>query len=346
MRKAMGPAPGYRSIVFRREVDMRAVGWIGLASVLGSALGALGVRRAFRRDMKDMAAALETGSALLATDFGALEYGREGIGPHILVSHGAGGGYDQGLFVGRELLGSNFDVVAPSRFGYLRSASPAQALPDAQADAYAALLDHLRIERVAVLGISAGAPSAIEMALRHPERVSALILVVPRAFAPGVEVSAPASPQNDAIMRMIERAADFAYWSATRLARSSLLRFLGVPPEVDKAADPLERDRLTWIMRHVLPLSRRVEGLRNDGATRIAPWPLERIHTPTFVVSAEDDLFGTLPAARFTADHIAGAELMVLASGGHLLAGRSEEIRARIAGFLRRNASLPHKQAA
>jgi pimeloyl-ACP methyl ester carboxylesterase len=325
---------------------MRPKSLIGFAALAGSAMAALGVRRAFRHDMQAMAAELEAGGRLLSWDFGAIEYGREGIGPPVLVSHGAGGGYDQGLFVGRELLGSNHDVIAPSRFGYLRSASPAQPRPDAQADAYAALLDHLRIERAAVLGISAGAPSAIEMALRHPGRVSALILVVPRAFAPGHEVSAPASPQNQAIIRMIERGADFAYWTATKLARRSLLRFLGVPPEVDKAADPLERDRLTWIMRNVLPLSRRVGGIRNDGETRIEPWPLERVDAPTFVVSAEDDLFGTLPAARFTAEHIAGAELMVVPSGGHLLAGRSEEIRARIADFLHRSARLPHREAA
>jgi len=325
---------------------MRPLSLIGYAALAGSAIAALGVRRAFRRDMRDIAERLEGGSKLLSTDLGAIEYGREGIGPPILISHGAGGGYDQGLFVGRELLGSNYDVIAPSRFGYLRSASPARPQPDAQADAYAALLDHLRIDQVAVLGISAGAPSAIEMALRHPERVRALILIVPRTYAPGSEVSAPATPQNDAIMRMIEQGADFAYWSATRLARRPLLRFLGVPPEVDKAADPLERDRLTWVMRNVLPLSRRVDGIRNDGAARIEPWPLERIAAPTLLVSAEDDLFGTLPAARFTAEHIVGAELMVVASGGHLLAGRGEEIRARVADFLRRSIAIKRKEAA
>jgi len=325
---------------------MRPKGLIGSATLAGIIFAALGVRRAFRREMRNVTAELEAGSTLLSADFGAIEYAQEGVGPPVLVSHGAGGGYDQALFVGRELLGSNYEVIAPSRFGYLRSTSPERPLPDAQADAYVALLDHLRITRAAVLGISAGAPSAIEMALRHPDRVSALILVVPRAFAPGCEVSAPASPQNNAIMRTIEQGADFAYWSATRVARRMVLRFLGVPSEVDKAADPLERDRLTWIMRHVLPLSRRVDGIRNDGATRIVAWPLERVDTPTFVVSAEDDLFGTLPAARFTAGHIAGAELMVVASGGHLLAGRSEDIRARIADFLHRSVVVPRKAAA
>lgn len=184
------------------------------------------------------------------------------------------------------------------------------------------------------------------MALRHPERVSALILVVPRLYAPGAEVAAPHSRQNDAVMRMIESGADFAYWLATKLARRSLLRFLGVPPEVDRAADAQERERLNWIMRNVLPLSRRVQGILNDGAADIAAWPLERIEAPTLVVSAEDDLFGTLPAARFTAENIAGAELMVVPDGGHLLTGHGEDIRARIAAFLRRSTEAPRMKAA
>jgi pimeloyl-ACP methyl ester carboxylesterase len=329
-----------------KEAAMRPRSLIGLAAFAGSAATAVGIGRAFRHDMRDIAAALEAESVVISTDFGAIEYGRSGIGPPVLISHGAGGGYDQGLFVGRELLGSAYDVIAPSRFGYLRSESPDRPLPDAQADAYAALLDRLGIERAVVLGISAGAPSAIEMALRHPERVAALILAVPRAFAPGCEVTAERSPQNEPIFRMIERGADFAFWLAIKLARRAVLRFLGVPPAVDKAADPPERARLTRIMRSILPLSRRVEGIRNDGAAVIGPWPLGRIGAPTFVVSAEDDLFGTLPAARFTAGHIAGAELMVLPSGGHLLAGRTEEIRARVAGFLRRALDAPRSAAA
>lgn len=325
---------------------MRPKGWIGLVSMLGTAAAVIGIRRSFRHDMEDICVRLETESELICTDFGQVEYAREGTGPAVLVSHGAGGGYDQALFVGHEVLGWDYDIIAPSRFGYLRTLLPEARFPSAQADAYATLLDHLDVEKAIVLGISAGAPSAIEIALRHPDRVAALILIVPRAYAPGREVAAEDSPQNRAVMSMIMRGADFAFWLALKLARHTVLRFLGVPPAVDRAADPLERDRLNRIMPDILPLSRRVDGIRNDGFTRIGPWPLEKIGAPTFVMSAEDDLFGTLPAARFTAEHIAGAELMVVESGGHLLVGRGEEVRARIADFLRRRLEAPRKAAA
>lgn len=58
---------------------------------------------------------------------------------------------------------------------------PPDASPAAQADAHACLLDALGIRQAAVLGASAGAPSAMQMAISHPERVSALILMVPLA---------------------------------------------------------------------------------------------------------------------------------------------------------------------
>jgi pimeloyl-ACP methyl ester carboxylesterase len=66
----------------------------------------------------------------------------------------------------------------------------------AQADAYVCLFDALGIEQAPVLAFSAGSTSAVQLALRHPDRVSALVLVAansphekpvtlaPRALAP------------------------------------------------------------------------------------------------------------------------------------------------------------------
>ena len=317
---------------------MRALNWIGIAALAGSAIAAYATRRMFRHDMADMSAELEEGSALAWTDYGWIEYGREGEGTPVLVIHGAAGGYDQGLFVGRELFGAAYEIIAPSRFGYLRTGVPETRSHRAQGDAHAQLLDRLGVGRAVVLGISAGAPSAIEFALGHPDRVTALILVVPRAYAPGTEVSAEKTALNRPILEMVMRGRDFPYWLATRFVatRRRLLRFLGVPEAVYDGADPLERDRLDWIARNVLPLSKRVKGLDVDGGEGVGGWPLDEMVVPTLVVSAEDDLFNTLPAARWTAEHIRDAELLVLPTGGHLLCGRSEEVREHIADFLRR----------
>ena len=74
-------------------------------------------------------------------------------------------------------IGAGHQFAAASRFGYLGSSLPATARPADQADAYALLLDTLGIDRAAVFGYSGGGPSAIQFALRHPGRTTALILL-------------------------------------------------------------------------------------------------------------------------------------------------------------------------
>ena len=294
----------------------------------------------FRREMKQACSRLEAGSSVIDTVAGPIEYGREGRGEPVLVIHGAGGGYDQGLSIGLDTLGFGYDIIAPSRFGYLRTPLRHDLTPAAQAEAHAALLDDLNIDRVVVVAASAGAPSAIELALRHPGRVTSLILLVPRTYDPTQVVGVDKSASAQAVLKLIEASADFAFWLAIRLARPAVVRFLGVPPEVEARAGCEERDRITALMRSILPLSRRIAGIKAEDAFEMVPWPLHEIRAPTLIVSAEDDLFRTLPGARFTADRIAGAELKVLPDGGHLMVGHGEEVQQAVADFLRRQDPL------
>ena len=302
----------------------------GLASVAG-----LVAYARYRRELEELRTSLDEGSTIAETQRGEIEYADRGEGTPALVIHGAGGGYDQGLLIGRDL-GPDYRLIAPSRFGYLKTPAPADDSPAAQAEAHAALLEFLGIDQAVVMAASAGAPSAIELALRHPGRVSALILLVPRTYDPGNVIGADQSTPSQAVLRIIEQAADFPFWLATRLQRSAVVRFLGVRPSVEAAASEKEHARVDEVIRSITPLSARVRGIEIDSATIIEPWPLDRISAPTLIISAEDDLFRTLPGARFTAERIEGAELKVLESGGHLMVGQTEQVRGWIADFLRR----------
>ena len=53
-----------------------------------------------------------------------------------------------------------------------------------QADAYAELLDHIGVQQVFVVGVSAGAWSSLQFAIRHPRRCRALVLMVPADYLP------------------------------------------------------------------------------------------------------------------------------------------------------------------
>jgi pimeloyl-ACP methyl ester carboxylesterase len=297
------------------------------------AAAATGIYAAYRRDMRECRARAQQGAAVAATRSGPIQFVDVGEGPAVLVIHGAGGGCDQGLQIA-SAFDSGYRIIAPSRFGYLATPVPADASIPAQAEAHAALLDHLGVDRAIVVGASAGAPSAIELALRHPDRVSALILLVPRAYDPGGSVGVDRALPSRAVLRLVEASADFAFWLATRTARAALVRFLGIPPHLERHAPLSERRRVTAIMRGILPLSERVRGIELDSADMPGPWPLADIRAPTLVISAEDDLFRTLPGARFTAEGIPGAELRVLANGGHLMLGQQERVRRWIEDFL------------
>jgi pimeloyl-ACP methyl ester carboxylesterase len=274
------------------------------------------------------------------TSAGDIEYAETGEGEPMFVIHGAGGGYDQGLLIASDF-GRGYRTIAPSRFGYLKATVPNDYSPAAQADAHAALLDFLGVRRAIVVGTSAGAPSAIEMALRHPDRVSSLILLVPRTFHPTESIGADESVPSQAVLRVIQSSADFLFWLAMRISRASVVRFFGVPPEGEASAAQEDRDRVTKVMKSVLPLSRRVRGIELDGLTKLSPWPLDRISVPTLIISAEDDLYRTLPGARFTADGIRGAELHVLKSGGHLMVGQTAKVGKLVREFLERHRQTP-----
>mgnify|MGYP001790893609 CR=1 FL=1 len=98
--------------------------------------------------------------------------GDSGFGPGsgcetILSVHGLYGGYDQAL----DSVGSLSEycrVIAPSRFGYPGSAVRGDGSPADQAAVFAEMLNRLGIERVFVLGASAGGTPAIRFALDHP----------------------------------------------------------------------------------------------------------------------------------------------------------------------------------
>lgn len=296
------------------------------AIALAIALAGVAIFAAFRRDLALASAAAERGSTVLATACGPIEFGAAGTGRPLLVVHGSGGGFDQGLAFAGPLSARGFRLIAPSRFGYLRTPMPADASPAAQADAHACLLDAQGIASVDVLGVSAGAASALQLAIRHPGRVRSLALVVPIAWHPGLarEAGRPRSAAADRwLMRLL--GSDLAYWLAVGVAPDRVLQFvLATPPSAIAAAPGEERERIAIAARRVLPLSRRAEGLRADtGLGRsLGPAPLERVRAPTLLVSARDDDFGTFAAAEHLAAGIADARLLGFDVGGHLLAGR------------------------
>src|SRR5450755_94924 len=81
----------------------------------------LGIFAIFARDLANARARLVGRSSTLATSRGTFEYAEIGQGEPILVIHRAAGGFDQALDMAGGLAEQGFRLIAPSRFGYLRS---------------------------------------------------------------------------------------------------------------------------------------------------------------------------------------------------------------------------------
>lgn len=296
--------------------------------------GALVYHR-YRRDLKAARARVSSGSKLVNTASGMIEYADVGAGAPVLVIHGAGGGFDQGLEFARPLIDAGFRVIAPSRFGYLRTPLPQDASPMAQADAHASLLDALQLEKVAVLGVSAGAPSAMQLCLRHPSRCSALVLAVPLVYS-GAPAGAPPSAVRSFLINTAV-SSDFIFWVMSKLARNTMFKtVLGIPPEDVKQAGAEEQARVAEVLDHIEPISLRKKGLQNESAIAqsLQRYDLEHLQVPTLVSSVEDCLYNTYPGARYTAENIPGARFLGYRTGGHLAVGHETELWSEVRQFL------------
>jgi pimeloyl-ACP methyl ester carboxylesterase len=292
----------------------------------------------FDSDIKQARARVAHGSVLIATRCGLIEYQEAGTGVPLLAVHGSGGGYDQGMAFAGALAHQGIRVIAMSRFGYLRTPMPADASPAAQADAHVCLLDALGIRQAGVLGGSAGAPSALQMAIRHPKRVNALVLMVPLVYKPPTLAdSAPPLPPwvENTMMRLI--GSDFLFWSARHLAPDQLIKVvLATPPELLASANPSERTRVNAMLENILPVSARAKGLAHDTAAgkHLAPASLGSVRARTLIISARDDRYGTYASAKYTADGIAGARFIGFDKGGHTWVGHNDEVMSEIAKLL------------
>ena len=309
---------------------------LALALVLGGVALLLWWR--FDSDIQRARAHAAQGSVLLPTRCGAIEYQEAGAGVPLLAVHGSGGGHDQGMAFAGALAGQGVRVIAMSRFGYLRTPMPADASAAAQADAHVCLLDALGIRQAAIMGGSAGAPSALQMAFRHPDRVSALVLLVPLTYKPPTQAdSAPPLPPwvENTMVRLL--GSDFLFWAALHVARDQVIKVvLATPPELLVSASSPERARVDAMLDNILPVSARAAGLISDTAVgkHLAPAPLESIRVPTLVISARDDRYGTYASARYTASLIAGAKFIGFDEGGHTWVGHNEEVMAEIVKLL------------
>ena len=293
----------------------------------------------YRRELDDAWTRVRTVSShLLDTPYGHIEYVTAGAGRPVLMSHGILGSHVEGMGMVTTFVGDDVLTIAPSRFGYFRSDLPPDANPGLQADAYAVLLDHLGITAgVVVVGYSAGGTSAIEFALRHPERTSALILMS-SALPPST--STPPTPGDPPrVVRPFMLATtrtNLPMWLFARLTPSALHGVMGIP----RAYTPTAEEALTIdaVVDSIFPVPPRRQGFVFDafqGNPHVRTIRIEDLAVPTLLIHAADDGLAPYANALAAAERIPDAQLVTIPRGGHLFLGQEARVRAAVAAFLR-----------
>jgi pimeloyl-ACP methyl ester carboxylesterase len=226
-----------------------------------------------------------------------------------------------------------FSLLAISRPGYLRTPLNTGETFEEQADAIEALLDTLGISKVAILAASAGGPIGLHFALRHPDRLNALILMA--AVSHQYDVN---QDQMDSVLGRIylsDSIVDFGVWLYDILTRRWTTQSLKISFKETLTLESKERDdyvrqvmaipeQVTWYKRFVrttCPMSPRTVGLYNDLKLlpQVSFTNLEAIKCPTLVIHGTADGDVSFSNAEFAASSIPNAKLYRLENVGHLV---------------------------
>ena len=224
----------------------------------------------------------------------------EGDGPAVLFLHGGLG--DSRLFEPQaKALADRFRCVRVDLRLWGRSEAPGD--PFSWIEDAVGVLDALSIERAALVGLSFGGGIALDVALAHPDRVSALVHVA--AGVSGMPVN-PYTPEHEA--RDDEMEVDFEVWA------------------------PLGADDF---MRELWRSTPEARGVPNgaEPAPRDAAQP-EQLQCPVLVIVAKHDPPAQIEVGRELARRAPNAQFVEVDSDHYLTLREADTVTQLIRDFL------------
>ena len=237
---------------------------------------------------------------------GALHFGLRGEGPPVLMVMGfmaRGHGWRSQV----DALSSNYQTAWFDHRGVGDSPGPAASSMSELAQDCLAIMDHLGWDTAHIFGVSMGGMIAQELALKAPERVRSLTLIVTQ---PGGVTSI--IPTRRGLPLFLK-----AQLAQTPDARIQALKNLLVPTQVRSAEEEHEiARRLREEFTPKPPISTRLRHLwailRHDTRDR-----LHLIKAPTLIVQAQQDLLVKPRHSETLAQLMPHARLLSMPTAGH-----------------------------
>ena len=255
-----------------------------------------------------------------------IAYELRGAGDPIVMIHGAQG--DQSMFNGMAAdFAGEYRVLTFDQRGSGLSGKPDMPYSIAMlADDTAALMDHLRITRAHIIGVSMGGMIAQEFALRHPQKVRSLVL----------GCTTPGGPNSirmggDALTSAYSTRPMTAEERGKALAEAAFTKgYLLKHPEI--IASMIESRRSRPIDNSAFPHRMKAAQEHNTYDR------LGEIRSPTLVITGKDDALISWENSRILAERIKGAEQVILEPAGHCFwMEKPKESHDAIAGFVGRH---------
>jgi pimeloyl-ACP methyl ester carboxylesterase len=235
-----------------------------------------------------------------------LTWTERGNGPSFLVLHGGAGPFSVTPWA--ELLARTGParVLVPTHPGFSATPRP-DPLHDVAglARLYAALLDHLDLDHVTVVGNSVGGRIGAEQALLGGKRLRGLVIV------DGVGIEVPGHPVADVGSLSLEEIGRMSYHDPVRYRID--------PSKLPPAQQAMMAGNFATLKRYASPMTDPTLGPR-----------LARLVLPTLVAWGESDRIVDPEYGRAFARAIPGAEFRLLTGAGHLPQIETPEELARV----------------
>ncbi len=167
-----------------------------------------------------------------------------------------------------------------------------------------ALLDHLKVEKAVVIGLSMGGYIALRAIERHPERFLALVLCDTRSEADGNEAKTKRAMQAKAVKKEGTKSFAEGFLNAVFYEKS----FTTNPQAVQTIRRIIEETSPIGIAGTLIALAARTD-------TTSA---LSSIKVPTLILVGEHDAITPPSAAKSLNEKIAGSELHVIPNAAHM----------------------------